>query len=88
MENRRRHLRTASDMMVELRHPSIGVLTVKAGDLSEGGISVEMGHHVPPPKGTELDVVIKRHTGAINADPVRMRVMHVQNDGRIGLMFI
>jgi hypothetical protein len=88
MKNRRQHLRTASDLLVELSHPAIGSLTVKARDLSEGGVSIDMGHHSVPPVGTELSVVIKRHTGAINAAPVKMRVMHVQSNGSVGLKFI
>ncbi len=86
--NRRKHLRTATRTMVEMRHPSFGTVNVKAGDLSDGGISVEMGNHIPPPLGTIVSVIIKRHTGAINAEPVEMKVVHVNTKGRAGLMFI
>lgn len=88
MENRRQYMRTASDAVVEIRHPTIGEMTVKAKDLSDGGISIDMSNHVIPPLGTEFSVIIKRHTGAINSEPVMMKVMHVQQDGLIGLMFV
>ena len=88
MQNRRQYMRTASDVVVEITHPTIGVMTVRAKDLSDGGISVDMGSNVIPPLGTEFSVIIKRHTGAINAEPVKMKVMHVESDGLVGLMFV
>ncbi len=88
VNNRRHYLRTASDAIVEMSHPSIGAMTVRARDLSEGGVSVDMGNQIAPPLGTEVDVIIKRHTGAINNEPVKMRVVHLQNDGSMGLVFI
>ena len=89
MDNRRQYMRTASDAMVEMSHPSIGTMSVRARDLSEGGISVDMGHHIAPPKGTVLKVTIKRHTGSINNTPLQMRVVHVQEGGKIvGLAFV
>jgi hypothetical protein len=87
MENRRRSLRTAADVLVELSHPGFGILNVRASDLSEGGMAVDMGHHIAPPVGTEVKVLIKRHTGIINSEPVAMRVMHIDNK-RVGLMFV
>jgi hypothetical protein len=88
MDNRRQYMRTASDAMVEMSHPQLGTLTVRARDLSEGGISVDMGHHVAPPVGTVLKVRIKRHTGSINSEPLQMRVVHVQSAKLVGLSFI
>lgn len=88
MQNRRQYMRTASDAVVEITHPTIGVLTVRAKDLSDGGISVDMSNHVVPPLGTEFSVIIKRHTGAINAEPVKMKVMHAESEGLVGLMFV
>lgn len=87
MEEQRRHPRTASAAVVEMHHPSFGVIEVKARDLSEGGIFVLMGNHIPPPPGTVVQVRIKRYTGVINQQPVAMRVVHRQQDG-IGLSFI
>lgn len=88
MQNRRQYMRTASDAVVEIKHPTIGAMTVKAKDLSDGGISIDMGSHVIPPLGTEFSVIIKRHTGAINAEPVKMKVMHTEANGLVGLMFV
>lgn len=87
--NRRQSMRTACDASVIMFHPSMGRIQVKARDLSDGGISIDMGNHISVPVGTELSVIIKRHTGTINEQAVPMRVMHAQDEGRIlGLMFI
>lgn len=88
MDNRRKFMRTASDAIVEMSHPTMGTLSVRARDLSEGGISVDMGNHVAPPLGTVLKVRIKRHTGSINAEPLQMRVVHVQDGKFVGLSFV
>lgn len=87
MDNRR-YYRTPSEAQVVLMHPGFGRITVKARDLSDGGISVEMGRRVCPPVGTVLDVIIKRHTGALNTEPVQMQVRHIQVDGIVGLAFV
>ena len=86
MDDQRKYVRTASGAVVELFHPSIGRIEARARDLSEGGIFVLMGNHVLPPIGTVLRVLIKRYTGAINREPVTMRVVHHQAGG-IGLSF-
>jgi hypothetical protein len=87
MEDQRRHARTASTALVELTHPALGRMEVKARDLSDGGIFVLMGQHIAPPIGTVLQVRIKRFTGAINHEPVAMRVVHHQSGGA-GLAFV
>lgn len=87
MVEQRRHSRVPSSAVVEMQHPVLGSLEVKARDLSDGGIFVLMGIHPAPPLGTELMVRIKRYTGTINQEPVRMRVVHHQ-DGGVGLAFI
>lgn len=87
IENRA-FLRTSSSAVVEMQHPSFGLISVNARDLSDGGISVHMGQHISPPVGTILDVTIKRHTGAINMEPVKMQVMHTQASGAVGLKFV
>lgn len=87
MEEHRRFDRTHSDVIVELRHPTLGLLEVRARNLSAGGIFVLFGPTQPvPPVGTLLQVRIKRHTGPINAEPVPMRVVHHQVGGA-GLAF-
>lgn len=87
IENRR-YLRTASDAQVQMTHPAFGTITVKACDLSDGGVSVLMGIHVSPPVGTVVNVIIKRHKGALNANPVPMEVRHVEPGGIVGLRFL
>ena len=87
IENRR-GMRTSSDAIVVMSHPSFGTITVKARDLSDGGISVDVGHHVAPPIGTVVDVIIKRHKGALNLLPIPMIVRHIQVNGIIGLAFV
>lgn len=87
--NRRKSLRVACDAEVIMSHPAMGQLRVKAKDLSDGGICVDMGNHITVPVGTDLSVIIKRHKGIINEDAVAMRVVHSQDEGRmLGLMFI
>lgn len=87
MEEHRRFDRSSSEAIVELRHPTLGLVEVRARNLSAGGIFVLMGANPVPPIGTELQVRIKRHTGLINAEPVAMRVVHHQLGG-VGLSFI
>jgi hypothetical protein len=87
MEEQRRHSRTTSVALVELAHPALGRMEVKARDLSDGGIFVLMGQHIAPPIGTVLQVRIKRFTGTINQEPVAMRVVHHQSGG-VGLAFV
>lgn len=84
----RRDLRTASDAIVVMSHPGFGTITVKAHDLSDGGIAVNMGIHICPPTGTVVDVIIKRHKGALNTTPIPMIVKHIQPNGLVGLAFI
>ena len=87
-QENRRYMRTSTDAIVEMTHPGFGTITVKAKDLSDGGICVDMGNHIAPPLGTVVDVIIKRHTGALNSEPVKMEVMHTQLNGTAGLSFI
>lgn len=84
----RRALRTSIDATVTMSHPSFGTITVKAHDLSDGGIAVDISHHISPPIGTIVDVIIKRHKGTLNTTPIPMLVKHIQSNGLIGLAFI
>ncbi len=87
MQEQRRFERSSSAAMVEVSHPSFGMIELKARDLSDGGIFVFLGNHIAPPVGTVVKTVIKRHTGVINAEPIDMRVVHHQGGG-MGLMFV
>ena len=81
------HLRSVLAANVILRHPGFGEMTLKAHDVSDGGISVNVGNHIAPPIGTVVDVIIKRHTGPINLEPVPMEVRHISGTV-LGLKFI
>lgn len=86
MEEQRRFPRVPSSAIVEMQHPVLGMIEVKARDLSDGGIFVMMGQYPAPPVGIVLLVRIKRHTGVINREPIAMRVVHHQGGG-VGLAF-
>tara|TARA_B110000967_G_C18777802_1_gene506527 strand:- start:837 stop:1106 length:270 start_codon:yes stop_codon:yes gene_type:complete len=83
----RRYPRVASDAQLEIQHPALGVIALKATNASQGGFFALRGVHTLPPVGTEVRVIIKRHTGTLNSEPVQMRVAHVSAEG-IGLEFI
>lgn len=83
----RRYIRTPTEAMVEMHHPSFGTIEIKARDLSDGGIFALMGNYQAPPVGITVMVRIKRYTGVINQEPVPMRVVH-QQQGGIGLVFV
>ena len=83
----RRYPRVASDAQLELQHPALGVISLKAKNASKGGFFALRGVHILPPINTEVRVTIKRHTGTLNSEPVKMRVAHVSAEG-IGLEFI
>lgn len=83
----RRFVRTPSRALVEMHHPSLGTVEIKARDLSDGGVFALMGNYPSPPVGTMVMVRIKRYTGVINQEPVPMRVVHHQMGG-IGLAFV
>lgn len=85
--DQRRYMRMASQAMVEMSHPSFGMIELKAKDLSDGGLFVFLGTHIAPPVGTVVKTRIKRHTGIINIDPVDMQVVH-HDAGGMGLMFV
>ena len=83
----RRYPRVATDAQLELQHPALGVISLKAKNASKGGFFALRGVHILPPINTEVRVTIKRHTGTLNSEPVKMRVAHVSDEG-IGLEFI
>ena len=87
MSEQRQYIRQSSSVMVEISHPSFGMIELKAKDLSDGGIFVFLGNHIAPPAGTVVKARIKRHSGTINQEPIDMRVVHQQSGG-VGLMFI
>ena len=86
MDNRRQHERSSAMVRVDLFHNAFGHISVHARDISDGGMSVDMGNNIPPPPGTIVQVKMRRITGTINEDAVEMQVVHVQGKG-VGLKF-
>ncbi len=87
MEERRKYQRTATSIRVEMHHPAFGTIVGFAKDISDGGAQVTIENHPTPPVGTVVQVRFKKMIGPINAEPVKMRVMHARKNN-IGLMFV
>jgi len=83
---RRRFERKSTSIRVEITHPAMGVIVGSTQDISDGGASVQVDNYAMPPAGTEVNVRFVRMVGAINQDPVKMKVVrHERNT--LGLMF-
>lgn len=87
VNERRIFERTSTSVRVEMTNPSFGTIVGFARDISDGGAQVQIENQTCPPVGTEVMVKFKKAVGAINAEPVRMRVVH-QLRNTIGLMFV
>lgn len=87
MIERRLFDRTTTSVRVEMSNPSFGTIVGFAKDVSDGGAQVQIENQPCPPLGTEVLVMFKKSIGPINAEPVRMKVMH-QFRNTIGLMFV
>lgn len=87
MIERRLFERTTTSVRVEMRNPSFGTIIGFAKDISDGGAQVQIENQPCPPMGTEVMVLFKKSIGPINAEPVKMKVMH-QFKNTIGLMFV
>ena len=84
--DRRLSERKSSSIRVEIMHPSFGTIIGSTQDISDGGASVKIENHPIPPVGTEVKVRFIKMIGAVNVEPVAMKVMHYQRN-TIGLMF-
>lgn len=87
MDERRRFERKQTTVRVEMRHPAFGMIVGFAQDLSDGGAQVVIENMMSPPVGTEVDVMFRKSVDKINAEPVKMKVMH-SSKGTVGLMFV
>lgn len=85
-DDRRRFERKAAAIRVEITHPAIGTMIGSTQDISDGGASVELDSQTIPPVGTEVKVRFVKVAGAVNQEPVAMKVMY-QHRNTIGLMF-
>ncbi|MGS2718509.1 PilZ domain-containing protein [Eionea flava] len=86
IDDRRRFERKAAAIRVEISHPSIGAMIGSTQDISDGGASVQLDSQTIPPVGTEVQVRFIKVAGAVNQEPVTMKVMYQQRN-TIGLMF-
>jgi c-di-GMP-binding flagellar brake protein YcgR len=86
MDDRRRYERKAAAIRVEIMHPAIGTMIGSTQDISDGGASVQLDGQTMPPLGTEVKVRFIKVAGAVNQEPVNMKVMYQQRR-TIGLMF-
>ena len=87
MIERRLFERTTTSVRVEMSNPSFGTIVGFAKDISDGGALVQIENQVSPPLGTEVMVKFRKSIGAINVEPVKMKVVH-QMRNTIGLMFV
>jgi hypothetical protein len=86
LEDRRRFERKSTTIRVEITHRAFGTVVGFTQDISDGGASVVVENQPNPPVGTVVSVRFKRMVGAINEEPVLMRVVH-QHRNVIGLTF-
>jgi len=86
LDERRRFERKSTTIRVEITHPAFGTIVGFTQDISDGGASVVIENQPNPPVGTEVSVIFKKMVGAINEEPVRMKVMH-HHRNLVGLMF-
>ena len=86
IDDRRRFERKSAAIRVEIMHPSIGAMIGSTQDISDGGASVQLDSQTIPPIGTEVNVRFIKVAGAVNQEPVKMKVMYQQRN-TIGLMF-
>lgn len=86
MDERRRFERKTASIRVEITHPAFGTIVGFTQDISDGGASVLIENQPNPPVGTVVKVKFRKMIGAINEEPVTMKVMH-QHRNVVGLMF-
>ena len=87
MDERRQFERQPSSLKVNIQHPAFGIITGFARDISDGGAQVHIENQPCPPVGTVVNVTFKKMIGAINQEPVEMKVMHSHRN-IVGLMFV
>lgn len=85
MSDQRRHVRTPLSCRIKIMHESVGELTVKTRDISDGGVFVVLEPEHVPPIGT---VVTGQVQGLVGDAPVlTMEVVRVEPTG-VGLRFV
>jgi hypothetical protein len=86
VDERRRFERRPTSIRVEVTNPTFGTIVGFARDISDGGASVLIENAPLPPIGTVVSVRFRKMVGAINEEPVEMKVMY-HNRNVVGLMF-
>ncbi|WP_341771092.1 PilZ domain-containing protein [Pseudomaricurvus hydrocarbonicus] len=87
VDERRQFERKPTSIRVEMTHPAFGTIIGFARDISDGGASVLIENYQVPPVGTIVEVRFKKMVGPINAEPVKMQIVH-HHRNTAGLMFI
>lgn len=82
---KRRHVRTPFVCRIKITHDSVGELTVKTRDISDGGVFVVLEPEHIPPIGT---IVKGQVQGLLDDAPVlQMEVVRMEPSG-VGLRFL
>lgn len=82
---KRRHVRTPFVCRIKITHESVGELTVKTRDISDGGVFVVLEPEQIPPVGT---IVTGQVQGLLDDAPVlEMEVVRMEPSG-VGLRFL
>lgn len=82
---KRRHVRTPFVCRIKITHESVGELTVKTRDISDGGVFVVLEPEQIPPVGT---IVTGQVQGLLDDAPVlQMEVVRMEPSG-VGLRFL
>ena len=79
MTEKRQHIRTTVTAGVKLMHPSIGSLSIKTRDMSNGGVFLFTGSQVELPVGTEVS--IQAQDMMAEAPIVKAKIIRVEPDG-------
>jgi hypothetical protein len=82
---KRKHVRTPFVCRIKITHESVGELTVKTRDISDGGVFVVLEPEQIPPVGT---IVTGQVQGLLDDAPVlQMEVVRMEPSG-VGLRFM
>ena len=79
---------TAHQIVAEIKNAEYGEVVALGHSLTDQGLIVDFGINPGPPIGTVVEVIIKRHTGAINKHAVTMLVAQLHPDGEYELVFL
>lgn len=85
MSDQRRHVRTPLSCRIKIAHESIGEMTVKTRDISDGGVFVILEPDQVPAIGTIVTGQVQDLIG--DAPVLTMEVVRVEPSG-VGLRFV